>query len=242
MGNKPVLFNLYDFASPIVKKKTPGLSQTELERLLKKKRKHGADIVRDALNKGKTVALLDYGDPTIWSGSSYMKEYFKNDTIEIIPGLSSFNVANALLKRHIGCNGAIILSTPQELKDNHAMLEALTKKGETLCVFIGVKDIPELAPLFKEWYADGTPACLVYKAGYSGSEHLIRTTLDGLAQAAEGYYEKDLGLIYIGPPVYLPIRRLGADRPRLTTSACACRPRTGPRLVDGLFTRPSKIV
>jgi precorrin-4 methylase len=79
------------------------------------------------------------------------------------------------------------------------MLEALAKKGETLCIFMGIRDIPDLVPLFKEWYTDKTPAYLVYKAGYSGSEHLIKTTLDGLIQAADEYHEKSLGLIYIGP-------------------------------------------
>jgi precorrin-4 methylase len=170
-----------------------------LNKLFEEKRTRAAGIIEAALNENKTVAILDYGDPTIWSGSGYIRESFKESIVEIIPGLSSFNVANSLLKRHIGCNGSIVLSTPQELKDNRAMLEALAKKGETLCIFMGIKDLPDLVPFFKEWYAGGTPACLVYKAGYSGSEHLIRTTLDGLVQAAESYHEKYLGLIYIGP-------------------------------------------
>jgi precorrin-4 methylase len=199
MGDKPILFDLYEFGPYALKKENPGLSQAELNKLFEEKRIRAAGIIQDSLDKNKTVAILDYGDPTIWSGSGYIRESFKESIVEIIPGLSSFNVANSLLKRHIGCNGSIILSTPQELKDNRAMLEALAKKGETLCIFMGIKDLPDLVPLFKKWYAGGTPACLVYKAGYSGSEHLIRTTLDGLVKAAESYHEKYLGLIYIGP-------------------------------------------
>ena len=64
---------------------------------------------------------------------------------------------------------------------------------------MGLKDLPDLVPLFKKCYEGGTPACLVYKAGYTGSEHLIRTTLDGLLKAAQSYHEKYLGLIYLGP-------------------------------------------
>jgi precorrin-4 methylase len=199
MGDKPILFDLYEFGPYALKKENPGLSQAELNKLFEEKRTRAAGIIEAALNENKTVAILDYGDPTIWSGSGYIRESFKESIVEIIPGLSSFNVANSLLKRHIGCNGSIVLSTPQELKDNRAMLEALAKKGETLCIFMGIKDLPDLVPFFKEWYAGGTPACLVYKAGYSGSEHLIRTTLDGLVKAAESYHEKYLGLIYIGP-------------------------------------------
>ncbi|MCP4579714.1 MAG: hypothetical protein GY846_25875, partial [Deltaproteobacteria bacterium] len=43
-----------------------------------------------------------------------------------------------------------------------------------------------------------TPVYLAYKAGYAGSEHLIKTTLDGLKKSADEYHEKFLGLIYIG--------------------------------------------
>lgn len=150
------------------------------------------------MDKGKTVAILDYADPTIWSGSDYIKERFKNDIIETIPGLSSFNVANALLKRRIVCNGAVIIAIPSQLMDNRAMLETVAKNGATLCIMMGLKTLPELVPLFKGFYPGETPACLVYKAGYSGGEHLIRTTIDGLVQAADGYHEKFLGLIYIG--------------------------------------------
>ena len=79
------------------------------------------------------------------------------------------------------------------------MLEAVAINGETLCIIMGLKALPELVPLFKEFYPGKTPACLVYKAGYSGSEQLIRTSIDGLRQAADDYHEKFLGLIYIGP-------------------------------------------
>ncbi len=199
MGDKPILFDLYEFGPYALKKENPGLSKDQFNKLLEEKRARAVGIIQDVLDKNKTIAILDYGDPTIWSGSGYIRESFKESMIEIIPGLSSFNVANAVLKRHIGCNGSIILSTPQELKKNHAMIEALADKGETLCVFMGLKDLPDLVPLFKKWYAGRTPACLVYKAGYTGSEHLIRTTLDGLVKAAESYHEKYLGLIYIGP-------------------------------------------
>jgi precorrin-2 methylase len=199
MGEKPVLFDLYEFGPYALKKQSPGISEDELNKLLEERRTRAVGIIEAALNKKQTVAILDYGDPTIWSGSGYMREHFKENMVEIIPGLSSFNVANALLKRHIGCNGSIILSTPQQLKNNQAMLEAVADKGETLCVFMGLKDLKGLVPFFKKWYAGGTPACLVYKAGYTGSEHLIRTTLDGLVKAAKNYHEKYLGLIYLGP-------------------------------------------
>jgi precorrin-4 methylase/DMSO/TMAO reductase YedYZ molybdopterin-dependent catalytic subunit len=199
MGGKPILLDLYEFAPPVLKRKHPELTQDKLKTLLKEKRANAAGIIQKTLNEGKNVAILDYGDPTIWSGSEYLRKYFNKGLIEIVPGLSSFNAANALLKEHIGCNGSIILTTSRGIMENPLLYEAAAKKGETLCIFMGLKNLPELVKFFKTCYPEQTPAYLVYKAGYSGSEHLIRTNLDGLCQTAAGYPEKFLGLIYIGP-------------------------------------------
>ena len=117
----------------------------------------------------------------------------------MVPGLSSFNVSNAMISERIGCNGNIVIATPRGIKANSALVKAIAEKGETLAIFMGLKEVPELASIFKESYKSDTPACLVYRAGYSGSEHLIRTTIEGLEQAAAQYPEKFLGLIYLGP-------------------------------------------
>jgi precorrin-4 methylase/DMSO/TMAO reductase YedYZ molybdopterin-dependent catalytic subunit len=203
MGDKPVLFNIYDFAPPVLRKKHSDLPKEELDKLMEEKRTNAANIIRDYLNKNRTVAILDYGDPTIWSGSRWVTGLFSEEMLEIIPGLSSFNVSNAMLKRDTGCNGSIVLSTGHGIKDNPAMIKPLAENGDTLAVFMGLKDIGELVSIFKEHYPGNTPASLAYKAGYSGNEHLIETTLDGLISEAEGYHEKFLGLIYLGPCIGL---------------------------------------
>ena len=199
MGDKPVLLDIYKFAPPRLKKKNPGLSQDKIDELMNKERTKAVNIIKDVLDKGESVAILDYGDPTIWSGWSWVREYISDERIEIIPGLSSFNVSNALIKRKMGCNGSIILTTSRGIIDNKRMLKALAEKGETLCIFMGLKDIDYLVVEFLKYYNGQTPVYLSYKAGYSGSEHLIQTTLDGLKKAANDYHEKFLGLIYVGP-------------------------------------------
>ncbi len=199
MGDKPVLLDIYAFAPPVLRKNNPGLSKNEYDKLMDEKREHAVKTIQETLDKGKDVVILDYGDPTIWSGWSWAMEYFSDERIEIIPGLSSFNSSNALLQRNIGCNGSIILTTSRGIMENPSMLKPLAEKDETLCIFMGLKDLDTLVPEFQKYYKGRTPAYLVYKAGYSGSEHLIRTTLDGLKNAADGYHEKFLGLIYLGP-------------------------------------------
>jgi len=199
MGDKPVLLNIYDFAPPVMKKKHPDLSQEKIESLMQEKRAHAVGIIKKNLDVGKSVAILDYGDPTIWSGWSWATEYFEDDLMETIPGLSSFNVSNALIERKIGCNGSIILTTSRGIMENPDILEPVAGHGETLCVFMALKDLDRLVPEFIRYYDPETPVFLAYKAGYSGSEHLIPTTLEGLIKAANAYHEKFLGLIYVGP-------------------------------------------
>jgi precorrin-4 methylase len=52
--------------------------------------------------------------------------------------------------------------------------------------------------VLKSAFGEKTPACLVYKAGYSNSEKVIRTDLEGLEEAARQEKEKFLGMIYVG--------------------------------------------
>ncbi|MBN1930255.1 MAG: hypothetical protein JW786_01425 [Desulfobacterales bacterium] len=199
MGDKPVLLDIYKFAPPRLKKQNPEFSQIKIDELLNKERTHAVGLVKDTLKNGKTVAILDYGDPTIWSGWTWMQNFFGDEMIEIVPGLSSFNVANALIERKMGCNGSIILTTSRGIMENSTLLKPLSEKGETICIFMGLKDLDTLVPEFKKYYKEETPVYLAYKAGYAGSEHLIKTNLDELQKAVDEYHEKFLGLIYIGP-------------------------------------------
>jgi precorrin-4 methylase len=199
MGNKPVLLDLYEFVPPVMKKKHPDLSPDDLKNLMKKEQTGAAATIQKALDQGKTVAILEYGDPTIWSGWRYISDLFPVGTIRIVPGISSFNASNALIGKDVACNGVLVIATPRGLNEDPDMVKAIAQKGETLCIFMGLKDVKDLVSFLKKWYPGTTPACLVYKAGYAASEELVGTTLYGLAAAADKAKEKFLGLIYVGP-------------------------------------------
>jgi precorrin-2 methylase len=118
MGDKLILLDVYDFVPPVIKKQNPGISQEEFNRIFGEKRKGIADAIKAELKKEKNVVIPDYGDPTIWSGSEYISENFDSDMFEIIPGLSSFNVASALLNRQTGYKDSIVLTTSMGILDN----------------------------------------------------------------------------------------------------------------------------
>jgi precorrin-4 methylase len=198
MGNKPVLFDPLMNAEPSFRKKNPNLSDKEVKKKLEAQRAQSIQMIRDALNNGKNVAFLEYGDPTIYGSWIHWLQEF-TDQIEIIPGLSAFNVSNAMIKKHFGCNGSIILTVPRGLKDNEAMLKAVAKNGDTLVIFIGLKEMKNLMPLFQKYYTETTPVTVVYRAGYSDSKRIVSTTLRDVLNITEKGEEYHLGMIYIGP-------------------------------------------
>jgi precorrin-2 methylase len=198
MGDKPVLFDPLQNAEPMFKKNHPELTPEESKRLLEEQRARDIQKIRDALREGENIAFLEYGDPTIFGSWIYWLREFQ-ENIEIIPGISAFNAANALIEKHIGCNGSIILSVPRGLQSNEPMLKAIAENGDTLAIFIGLKEMENLMPLFKKYYPGTTQVNVVYRAGYSGSKRLIRTTLNEVLGITEKENEKHLGMIYIGP-------------------------------------------
>jgi precorrin-4 methylase/DMSO/TMAO reductase YedYZ molybdopterin-dependent catalytic subunit len=194
MGTKPVLFDPLMNADPFFRKKNPGLSEVEVKKRLEEQRAQSIQMIRDALERGKNVAFLEYGDPTIYG--SWLQEFI--DRTEIVPGLSSFNVSNAMIKKHYGCNGSIVLTVPKGLRDNEPLLKAVAENGDTLVIFIGLKEMRNLMPLFRKYYPETTPVTVVYRAGYSDSERLIRTTFRDVMNITEKEEEQHLGMIYIG--------------------------------------------
>ncbi|MBN2321460.1 MAG: hypothetical protein JXR49_20445 [Acidobacteria bacterium] len=199
MGDKPVLLDIYDYIAPVMKKRYPELSREELVKKVENNWVEIADLIKTGLKKGKNVAILDYGDPTVWSASEYIMEHFDKDMMDIIPGLSSFNVAGALLERHTGCKGSIILTTSTNILENKPLFEAAAGKGETLSIFMASKDMPGLVEFFKASYEADTPVHIAYRAGYSGSEKVVRTDLEGILDTYEAEKEKNLFLLFIGP-------------------------------------------
>lgn len=198
MGNKLVLFDPLMNAEPFFRKKNPNLPDEEMKKKLEEQRARDIQKIRDALREGKNVAFLEYGDPTIYGSWTYWLQEFI-DNIEIIPGLSAFNVSNTLIKKHYGCNGSIVLTVPRGLKDNESMLKAVAQNGDTLVIFIELKEMKNLIPLFRKYYPEQTPIIVVYRAGYSDSERVVKTTFADIMKETESEAEKHLGMIYIGP-------------------------------------------
>jgi precorrin-4 methylase len=202
MGSKPVLFDPMANTVPMFRKANPGLSEAEAKKALDAQREKNRQQIGDALKAGKNVALLEYGDPTIYAGWRHWLEERYQGRIEIVPGLSAFNVANALIGKDLSCKGgSYVLSTPRALEKEEEVLKAVALRGDTVAIFMGLRELQTLAPVLLKYYQPSTPLRIVYKAGYSNGEHMVKTTLAEALRAAGKDEERHLGMIYIGPCV-----------------------------------------
>lgn len=154
-------------------------------------------IVRDAVSSGKNVAVLDFGDPTIFSPqSAYLKE-FADLSPEVVPGISSFNAANAAIGQEItgDYNKPIILT---EAMESNERLDQIAATGSTLVFFTMQMNLPETVNRLKKYYSVDTPAVIVSHAGVSASQTVLRATLETIVDAVEKLDIPWQHLLYVG--------------------------------------------
>ena len=199
MGGKPILFDPFSSYDPFFRKKNPGLKEDEVKKRLEEQ--HAAEMksLWDAVKAGKSVAVLDYGDPTIYGGwENWLLPEFA-DYIKVVTGINSFSAANTMFGGNIASNrNSMVLTTPWALQANEAMIKAVAAGGDTLAIFMGLKELNLIVPLLKSHYPETVPVTIAYRAGYSQEERLLKTTLGELLETASKVAEQNLGLIYVG--------------------------------------------
>ena len=161
-------------------------------------------VIRDGIRDGKTVAVLDFGDPTLYSPqSAYLKE-FSDLNPKIIPGISSFNAGNAALGRELtrAYDRAVILTEAMNDPDNpqplRERLEKLAATHSTLVLFAMRLDLPLVAQELMRHYPADTPVAIVTHAGFSEQENVIRGTLETIAEQTRDMDLPWQHLLYVG--------------------------------------------
>lgn len=150
-------------------------------------------IVRKAAAEGKVVAVLDNGDPTIYGPNMWFVDVFSDLNPRIIPGVSSFNAANAALKKGITSG----LSTRSAILTNGSEIDMLAQNKTTMVFFTMNQKIGDIVESLLKHYPQDTPIALVKNAGFDASEEVIIGNLKTIPEIVKG---RDLGLhlIYVG--------------------------------------------
>lgn len=166
-------------------------------------RKKRASHIRQLVAQGKTVAMLEGGDPTIFGSLRWIKQEFSDHEFEVIAGLSCFNAANAALKREVADayvadwqTRSVILTTPTREGDRKDSVDNLSRQRATMVFFMPREFEEKILPKLKQHYPLDTPVAIVYKAGFKQAQEVIKSTLgDFPVQPPEKRWSR---LIYVG--------------------------------------------
>ena len=152
-----------------------------------------------------SVVRLHTGDPCIYGAIREQMDLLDELEVpyEYVPGVSSFiGAASALNAEYTlpNVSQTVILTrmagrTPVPEKEE---IEKLAAHGSTMIIFLTSTMLTELSErLIAGGYAPDSPAAIVYKATWP-DQKVIRTTVEGIPQAAEENDIHKMALILVG--------------------------------------------
>lgn len=159
-------------------------------------------IIRHAAAQGKRIAVIDYGDSMIFGPQAGFIQEFRDLNPIVIPGVSSFNAANAALACDLMSGSAsrsVILSSAFDaLNDDADTLQRQAQTGATLVFFTMRSQFESLTERLKQVLPGDTPLAVVCHAGRSEQHTAVRATLDTAVAALEGQTLPFEHLVYVG--------------------------------------------
>jgi precorrin-4 methylase len=143
------------------------------------KRDEFIGIVRRAIDAGKTVAIVDSGDPLIYGPWAWCLEEFADLAPVVVPGLSCFNAANAALGRGITTSQTTksVILTAADWPGKTDTISKLSVHQSTMVLFTMKTEFAEFIKKLSINYPPATPVAVVKYAGYAGKEEVIQATL-----------------------------------------------------------------
>lgn len=162
------------------------------------------DVIIKAAENQKTVARIHSGDPSIYGAIAEQMRLLDKKSIqyEIIPGVSSFLSAAALLKKEYTIPEVVqtVIITRAEGRTKvpeKERLQELAKHRASMCIFLSVGMIKEVAEELANAYGSEMPVAVVYRASWP-DEKVIRGTLEDIAEKVKGEDVKMTALILVG--------------------------------------------
>ena len=170
--------------------------------------------LRQAVKAGKTVAVLSKGDPLIYGPHAWYLEEFEDLNPVVVPGLSSFNAANAALRKGVTTSDrtkSVILTAGYGTSEKTDTIEKLSVHGCTMVIFTMGVEFPECIKKLSLNYPVETPVAIVKHAGYAEKEEVIQGTLGTIVDQIGSEIPPFEYLIYVGD--FLAHRHKKPDRP-----------------------------
>ncbi len=144
-------------------------------------------VMQRAQQEGKTVARVHTGDPSIYGAIQEQMDALEEMQIsyEVVPGVSSFVGAAAALKQEYtlpDVTQTVILTRTEGrtgVPEKERLME-LARHQATMCIFLSVHAIKEVAEELKTGYTPDTPVVVIQKATWP-DQRVVRGTLADIA-------------------------------------------------------------
>jgi precorrin-4 methylase len=170
------------------------------------RRKEIQGVILGWLHDGKTVVMMDGGDPCVYGPSlQYILHGFDDSLFEVIPGMGAVNAAAAALKRPLTTEDArfvMLMSYESLFGDKGApqedLLRDISKYKSTLVLYMSIRSMKELTERLTKYYPGDLPVAVVYYAGYADKETVVKGTLRTIAAETRKMDETWLGLVVVG--------------------------------------------
>jgi uroporphyrin-III C-methyltransferase len=169
----------------------------------KRQRDEYVKHLKALLAQGKKVALLDGGDPTVYSRAFWLLEGLGEDQVEIIPGVGAMTAAMAALKKASTGGGARFVAQTAPFaffgqSDGDDLARDLSRQPGTLVFYMGLTQIGKIVQALKKFNPGDLPVAVVYYAGYPQKEKVVKGTLDTILARVAPEKEKWMGMIIVG--------------------------------------------
>ena len=187
------LFPFYGKACADVRPEEKGRERMSCEECHRKQAEFAA-LVRQAVARGKTVAMLDSGDPLVYGPCSWSLTELHDLDTEVVPGLSCFNAANAALRAGV-----------TEGRKSHSIVfasgwsvEEMAVHQSTMVLFTMRTEFAKFVQSLSRHYPKDTPVAIVLSAGYAEKERVMHGTLGSILDQVGGDKLPFEYMLYVG--------------------------------------------
>lgn len=161
-------------------------------------------LIRQGIAVNQTVVRLHTGDPALYGAIQEQIDCLEQEGIpwEIVPGVSSFLAAAALLGRELTVPGGsqTVILTRQGGRTPVPETESLRDLGRhrsSTCLFLSAQLLPQAVADLLLSFPPETPAAIVERASWP-DQRAIRAPLAELAQRAEEAGITRTALVFVG--------------------------------------------
>jgi precorrin-4/cobalt-precorrin-4 C11-methyltransferase len=162
------------------------------------------DVIVQARDRGDDVARVHTGDPSVFGSTAEQMRRLRALGIayEIVPGVSSFAAAAAAIGRELTlpelCQ-TVILTRAEGRTSMPAgeKLEDLARHQATLCLFLSITLMDEVAAALTPAYGADCPVAVVHKASWP-DEQIVWATLADVAERVRAEKLKATCMVLVG--------------------------------------------